>query len=192
MKQEPSLNQEAGKRTKTAGPRFNIVIVYDAKNAASRAMNFVSGLVRQFGDDFGFRCGLWRFDVLGLPRMRTAAARAGDAADLLIVSALSDTDLPLPVKDWLNWCADGKTPGSAALVALLESHRGSDEAQCSTRQFLQSAADRSLMDLFLYEVNLPQTSPASASETVRERANPCSAAFQKIFLRGRPPPRSRA
>jgi hypothetical protein len=168
------------------------VIVYDGTNAVSRAKNFVSGLVRQFGDDFGFRCNLWRFDVLGLPRVRTAAARAGDAADLLIVSASSDTDLPLPVKDWLNWCADGKTHGSAALVALLESHGRLDDVQCPTCQFLQSTADRSLMDLFLYEVDLPQTSPALAPETVRERADPCSPAFQKIFLRGRPPPRSRA
>jgi hypothetical protein len=29
--------------------------------------------------------------------------------------------------------------------------------QCRTRQFLQNAADRGLMDLFLHEVDLPQT-----------------------------------
>lgn len=191
MSHESKLKVRTHNGAKAGRSNFNVVVVYDDRNAASRAMNVVSGLVRQFGDDFELRCDLWRFDILGLARARKAAARAGDAADLLIVSASGETDLPMPVRDWLNWCADGKTPGSAALVALLESNCRLGDAQCRTRRFLQSVADRNLMDFFLHEVDLPRTSPRLAPEAPGERAKPVLPVFQKIFRRGEPPPRSR-
>jgi hypothetical protein len=173
---------EAYERDEEGKPAFNVVIVYDDRSAALRAMNVLNGLVHQFGDDFEFHCDLWRFDMLGLPREREAAAHAGAAADLLIVSAACDTDLPGSARDWLDKSIDGKIPGSAALVALLESRRRLSNVQCRTRQFLQSAADRGLMDLFLHEVDLPQTGPEWTPEVLQKRANIVSPVLQRILL----------
>jgi hypothetical protein len=116
---------------------FDVVVIYDDRSAAKRAMKFFSELVRQFGDEFEFHCESWRFEWLDLPKVRAAAILESSVADLLIVSAQCDADLPGPVKDWLNRCVAEKTPGSAGLVAMLESHRSWNDIQSRTRQFLQ-------------------------------------------------------
>jgi len=172
---------EAGGRTEEARTTFNVVIVYDSSIAGNRAMNVFSGLVREFGGEFDFHCDLWRFDVFALPEVREAATRAGAAADLLIVAAQCEIDLPLSVKGWLDESVAEKAPRSAALVALLESGPRSSDVQSRTRQCLQSAADRSLMDFFLHEVDLTQSSLAAAAENLQSRANTVHPSSTKTF-----------
>ncbi|MEO8429089.1 MAG: hypothetical protein ABI651_18515 [Verrucomicrobiota bacterium] len=75
-------------------------------------------------------------------------AEAGDATDAI------DADLPAQLKDWLKRCIAEKTPGSAGLVAMLESHRSWNDVKCRTRQLLQRAASRGGLDFFLHEVDL--------------------------------------
>ena len=177
--------------TEDIKPPFNIAIVYDDRVAATRAMNVFTGLIRQFGDEFDFQCDLWRFDVLELPEVLEAAVQAGAAADLIIVSARCDHELPAAVTDWLNQCVAMKTPGSAALVGLLEARQRSGDIQRRTRHLLQGAADRSLMDFFLSEVDLPRTSPALTPEDVQARANTVSPLLQGILRQAEPPQRPR-
>lgn len=187
MTKERTLRKvKAGGQAKANRSNLNVVMVYDDRHAASRAMNILSGLVRQFGDDFEFRCDLWRFDVLGLPEVRREAACAGAAADLLVVSASCDKDLPLPVQDWLNSCADGMPPGSAALVGLLES-RGRGDVQCRTRQFLKDAADRNHLGFFLREVDLTPMDLDPTCASREQRINPGSSALRGLS-RGKPTP----
>ena len=184
------VKSQPGLASKETSPGFNVVIAYDDRNSARRAMNVVTGLVREFGNDFRFRCDLWRFDVLGLPKVSRAAARAGDAADLLIVAASGDKNLPGPVRNWLEWCADGKPPGSAALVALLESQQRSSDVQGRTRQFLHSAAVRGCMDFFLHEVDLPEARPQPAPTALEPGARGASSLFQRVLRGGKPLPGS--
>jgi hypothetical protein len=149
-------------------------------------------LVRQFGDEFEFDCDLWRFDVLGLPEPQEAVAWAGHRANLIIVADRCEADLPPPVKDWLNWCVDRKTPGSAALVALLESQRRLSDVQCRTRQFLQHVAVRGGLEFFLQEADFPQTRLELNAEVLGKRANTVSFVLEGILHRGEAPSRWRA
>ena len=173
-------------------PAFNVVVIYDDRSANRRAMKFFNELVREFGDEFEFHCEIWRFDWLELPKVRAAAVLESSVADLLIVSAQCDADLPAPVKDWLNRCIEEKTPGSAGLVAMLESHRSWNEMQCRTRQFLQRAANRGGLDFFLHEVDLPEVRPELTSKDVQERANTVSNVLEGILRRNKPSRRWRA
>ena len=154
-------------RAEDTKPSFNVSIVYDERSAATRAMNVFTGLRRRFGDEFDFQCDLWRFDVLELPETLAAALVAGEAADLIIISAHCDSGLPAGVRDWFEQCIAMKAPGSAALVGLLEPPCRSVDVRCPTRRFLQNAADRSLMDFFLHEVDLPRTNPGLTNEEVQ-------------------------
>ena len=146
-------------RAEKVNRTFNVLIAYDSRAAAARAMKAFDGLARRLSDEFDLNCDLWRFDMFALPEARQLAVAAGAVADLIIVSARGDNDLPKPVKEWLEAAVAEKLPGTAGLVGLLESHPGSSNASGRSYQFLQSAADRSLMDLFLYEIELPGTGP---------------------------------
>lgn len=141
---------------------FNVVIVYDARDAALRAMEIFHGLVEHFGDEFEFHCDLWCFDVLEFREGYEAALLAGPAAQLLIISSC-DTQPPKTVKDWLEQSAAAKAPGSAALVGLLKSHQGSKKSQRKLSQLLRRTADRSRLDLFLHQIHVLQLLPAQHS-----------------------------
>ena len=189
MNYQPLLETPAWDGADETKPAFNVAVVYDSRRAATRAMNVIGGLLHQLGDDFEFHCNLWRFDVLELPEAREGAARAGAAADLLIISARCDNGLPLSVKAWLDQCLAGKIPGSAALVGLLESRRQPIDLQCRARQFLQQAADRSLLDFFLHEVDLPNTSLGMTVEDLQTRANSVTSVLDGILHRSASAPR---
>lgn len=170
-------------------PAFRVVLAYDSRTAGARAMNVFSGLVREFGDEFEFHCGLWRFDVLELPEARQAAVIEGAAADLIIVATRCDTDLPPPVASWLGQCLAEKRPASACLVALLERRPAFDSFDRETRQHLQQIADRAGLDFFCYEVRSRQTSLRSTS--LEDRANTVSSVLDGILNRQEKPPRWR-
>jgi len=174
-------------RKQDAKPPFNFAIVYDDRMAATRAMNVFTGLLRQFGDEFDFHCDLWRFDILEISEALEEAVRAGEAADLIIISARRDRELPVAVKGWLDRSVAAKAQGSAALVGLLESRQPSADNHSRTRHFLQTAADRSLMDLFLCEVDLPRTSPGWTPEDVQARANAESLLLEAILCQAKAP-----
>ena len=186
MNQDPTFEVKASDAGEETKPAFDVVVIYDDPSAARRAMKFFTELVREFGDEFEFHCELWRFDWLDLPKIRAAAVLESCVADLLIVAAQCDADLPAPVKDWLNRCIAEKTPGSAGLVAMLESHRSWNDMQCRTRQFLQSAAIRGGLDFFLHEVDLPEIRPELTSKDVQERANTISTVLEGILQRNKP------
>ena len=186
MSQNPTFEVEASDGVKETKPAFDVVVIYDDRSAARRAMRFFSELVREFGDEFEFHCDLWRFDWLDLPQVRAAAVLESSVADLLIVCAQCDADLPGPVKDWLNRCIAEKTPGSGGLVAMLESHRSAYDIQTRTRHFLQSAANRGGLDFFLHEVDLPETRRELTSKDVQERANTISRVLEEILRQNKP------
>lgn len=182
------FNDERHSRKEEARPLLNMVVVYDSPNTVIRATNFLGMLVRRFGDEFVFHCSLWRFDAVGLPQTREAALIAVGAADLIIICARSHHDLPGAVQDLLSHCLARKAQGSAALVALLESHGKLDAVRGRTRQFLQNVATGSQLDFFLHEVELPESRPQFAPQDVRSRANTFTSGAEGILHQANRPP----
>jgi ribosomal protein L35AE/L33A len=193
MKQERMLfNDERHSRKEEAKPVLNIVAAYDSPNTAIRATNLLGVLVRRFGNEFVFQCTLWRFDALGLPQTRDAALIAGGAADLIIICARSDNDLPEAVQDLLRHCLAGRAQGSAALVALLESHGKLGAVRGRTRQFLQNVATGSRLDFFLHEVELPESCPPFAPQDVCSGAKTFTSVAEGLLHQVNRPPDLRA
>jgi len=106
-----------------------------------------------------FHCDLWRFDLLDFPSVRDAAVLAGMYAQLIGISANADNGLPIAVRQWLEQSLEGRLPGSAALVAMLHSERGTPLAASPAHVVLEAIAQRCSVDFLgqsLLEIDSPQ------------------------------------
>lgn len=128
------------------GRQFHIVMIYEDAHVGSRAQRFADKLLGEIRADCECVSDLWRFDVLALSEVRNAAVRAATAADLVIVSASGERDLPSAVADWLElwaWMIDGTRP---ALVALFQDSEGKCVRRIQTR--LRAIAAKKDLEFF--------------------------------------------
>ena|ERR1043165_9691028 len=126
------------------------LMIYDERQAASRAMNFLSGLSRRFESELEFHVDLWRLDILGLPETEEASVAAMAGADLVVLSLRGDIELHNRAKNWLSTGLTRKESEGAGLIALLADHQNLNGIKGPTHRFLQSVADRRFIDVFFH------------------------------------------
>jgi hypothetical protein len=164
-----------------ATPRiFNVVIAYDDLAAGQRGMEAFVHLRRDVPGVWDFHCDLWRFDLLHLPGVSDAATLAGMHAQMVIISARADIDLPPPVKTWLHQSLAAKPPGSAAVVALLLLGRESRDAS-PARTTLEGAAKRRGLRFFAQEFAASGGTAPRQIEALRDRSTPASIVSGEIL-----------
>src|SRR5947209_17488715 len=101
-------------------PDFNVVIAYEDFESGKQAKATYDFLVENLGTNCRFSSQMWKFDVLGIPKLREMAAKDAAGADIVIVSCHGSNDLPVEVKAWIElWMADQSN--TIALVALFDS-----------------------------------------------------------------------
>ena len=127
--------------------KLNVVIAYDSVAAGQRAMHSLSFLERKIGDGMNVDPRLWGFEFLEDSGMRDQAEVDGSEADMLIVSAGGESDLPATVKSWVTKCLAQRF-GNGAVVALLGTTDNFDRPDSARFQFLQSAAIEAGIDFF--------------------------------------------
>ena len=134
-----------------ANPTFNVVIAYEDLETGKRAKKIYDFLVENLGHDCRFTNQMWKFEVLGIPKLREMAARDAMMADIVVISC-HGTELPPDFKVWVeSWVAEPNHP--IALVALLDyQHRQADEA----RSYLADVARRGQMAFFAQPDELPE------------------------------------
>jgi len=74
---------------------FKIVIAYDGLTAAQRASGLRARLAAHFGPEFGIEDAAWNFALLAHPRLSEEAARQAVEADMIVIAANDDSELPL-------------------------------------------------------------------------------------------------
>lgn len=62
----------------------------------------------------------WKFELLQDLRLSRMALEDAATADLIVISAHGDSDLPAAVKNWIAHWLDNKTTDGGVLVALLD------------------------------------------------------------------------
>jgi hypothetical protein len=135
-------------------PSFNVIIAYEDFETGKRAKSIYDSLVENLGHDCQFTNQMWKFEVLGIPKLRELAARDAVTADILIVS-YHGTELPSEFKAWVElWVAEPKHP--IALVALLDSLEPNDPRIAETRAYLADVARRAQMEFFAQPGDVPQ------------------------------------
>ena len=128
-------------------PSFNIVIAYEDFVTGKRAKKTYDYLVANLGHDCEFCNQMWKFEVLGISKLREMAAKDAVMADVIIISAHGDTDLPAEVKAWIeSWLAQ-KT-NAIALVAQFDSPHENPLLRAAACNYLDNVARRADMEFF--------------------------------------------
>ena len=147
---------------------FNITIAYDKAQSGRRAMGLLDGIVAQCGGRFAIRHEVWRFDVLELPEIHKMASASVVKADLIVLAADGEHDLPPWVKGWLKTWSEASNPGYGALAAMLrgrpESIRGRSPARC----FLETLAHATGKQFFAREAGAPSRMEGLSVDKTRE------------------------
>src|SRR3954447_13477978 len=104
-----------------ANPTFNVVIVYEDFETGKNAKKTYDFLVENLGRECQFTNQMWKFDVLGIPKLREMAAKDAGVADIVLISCHGNAEIPVEVKAWIElWQSEESS--AIALVALFSEH----------------------------------------------------------------------
>lgn len=128
-----------------ADSTFNVVIAYEDFETGKQAKRTCDYLAERMEEECQVQQQMWKFDVLGVTKLREIAADDAARADIIIISAHGNDELPPEVKAWTElWLPQPKK--AIALVALLDLViEGSDNP---IRRYLASAARRAGLEFF--------------------------------------------
>ena len=132
-------------------PPFRIVIAYEDFDAGLRAKDMLARLSSELCPEFEVTQDVWKFELLGHAPLRKQAALEASGADMILIAARAEAELPPHVKRWIEEWARQRDGRVAALVALLDQDQAE---QLSSGQppplcaFLQQTAEAAGMDFF--------------------------------------------
>jgi len=95
-----------------------IVTFYEDFMAATRAYQTFDWLVHTFGGNLPVTTTSWSFAMLGKSRLTDAVLRTSPSADVLVISANGDKDLPAHVALWMDRCISREPDSEPVLLAL--------------------------------------------------------------------------
>jgi hypothetical protein len=164
-------------------PEINVVIAYGSARAALHAMRLLDRVVQKFRGEFWVHRNLWRFDVLALPEAFASALEEITRADLVVVAAEADADLPAAANAWLHAWGRSSSANGAALVALLESSLSASRDDCPARSFLSALARATKMEFFCSALTSDLDDEDLLSEDLAQRAEKTSLVLLGILER---------
>ena len=139
------LERNAEKKSEAA---FNIVIAYEDFETGKQAMRLYETLVQSLGTECQFRNQMWKFDVLGIPKLREMAAKDVAEAEVVII-ACRGNELADDIKAWIElWVAETRIQ-PLALVALIDCPAADAVMVRDVRNYLESVALRGQMEFFV-------------------------------------------
>lgn len=146
-------------------PVFSVVIAYEDFETGKHAKETYDFLVSNLGHECRFANQMWKFDVLGIPKLREMAAKDALAADIIIISCHGTHDLPAEVKVWIHsWM---HSQGDALALVALFGHAGPSNDNSNIRAYLAEVAKRARMEFFAQPNPLPVKNVDGLFETDR-------------------------
>lgn len=144
---------------------LNVVMVYEDFSTGYRAMSVYDMLARELGPGWLYNQNMWKFEVLERPKLKPIAVHDAEDADVIIVAAHAETDLPPAVKSWIRMWMPSKREDPAALVALIETEAEDEgkERDFPAVSYLRSIADKVPMDFFSHVFG-PSSDPISSEK----------------------------
>lgn len=148
-----------------AEPIFNVVIVYEDFDAGKHAKETYDFLVKNLGHECRFTNQMWKFDVLGIPKLREMAVKDAVLADIIIISCHGTRDVSSDVKAWINsWIYEQSN--AIALVALFGDGGGYSDTH-QIRPYLADVARRARIEFFAQPKAIPVKQVAGLFESDR-------------------------
>jgi len=144
--QHTALHSPIGPSDLEADPIFNVVIAYEDFDTGKHAKETYDLLVKNLSQECRFANQMWKFEVLGIPKLREMAAKDALMADIIIISCQGAHDLSADVQAWIHsWICEQSN--ALALVALF-GDGGSQRESHQLRAYLAEAAKRAGMEFF--------------------------------------------
>ena len=126
---------------------LNVVIAFEDVAAGRHAQQFYEHLTKRLGADFEFTRFQWNFNLLKDANVRDVAARDAATADIVIIAAHGDHDLPEHFRSWVQlWL--GRNANPMALVALFDRPNCCEITRTLIRSYLNDVARIGGMDFF--------------------------------------------
>jgi len=119
-----------------------VVVVYEDFVTGQRAMKASKRLCEQSSRDLANQPTLWKFDLLRVPSLARMSAQDAAEADVIILAAHGDQELPAHITKWLNSWLDKKTERTATLVALLGRNDQDGMGGSPAHDHLRTSAER--------------------------------------------------
>ena len=127
-------------------PIFNVVIAYEDFETGKQAKETYDFLVNNLRHECRFDNQMWKFDVLGISKLREMAVNDALAADIIIISCHGTHELSADVRTWIDsWVTRGSH--AIALVGLFSS-ACDDSNNNGVRDYLAEVAQRAGMEFF--------------------------------------------
>lgn len=103
----------------TLKPHVQMLVLYDRRHARQRAFELYERIAQQLGPDYVMHAQGLSFELLGDSKTRKTAADYASDAELVVIAACSDRELPREVRSCLELWFDERRGGKQALIALL-------------------------------------------------------------------------
>lgn len=160
---------------------LNIVVVFADTLLAKKSAQIYNELIEQFAPDSVFNASWWKFDRLLQPELFDVASRAAIEADIVIVAAHADEDLPEVVKGWIDMSLCKATKRDRLLIALLGVSTDRRPVDSAANQYLRTAAQEAGMEYLLHWLLMPPLEPTSSPENIAHRANAVTPMLAEIL-----------
>jgi hypothetical protein len=129
---------------------LNVVLAYEDFPTGLHALHTFDLLFLKDNERLQFDTrNVWKFDLLGISRLRQIAAAEAAGADLVIVSAHGPDELPPTVKRWMEDWVGARPACPGALVVMLDGAGSDLPARFAMESFFESCARRAGMDYFI-------------------------------------------
>lgn len=158
---------------------FRVVIAYEDFASGKRAMDACKLLMAQLEHDVEFRTSMWKFDLLRNLKLNQIAVGDAIEADVIMVAASANSDLPIEIKKWIEGWSTRKHGQVAALVALLDFETTDVTGSSIVHAYLKRVAAAAEID-FLSQVAPFLWSPAPSRATATSAAMPV---LEQVFSR---------
>ena len=149
---------------------LNVLILYEDWTTGLCAKKTFDSLANELGGKYEFNHCLWQFDLLGDKHCEKAVNREAVDADMVVVSAHGNSELPLWVKAWFEKWLLQKRKASGALIGLFDRDAESFDCREVIRSYLQDAAIRGKMSFFTQTVT-PSSEQQDYTYSYDEPAN---------------------
>jgi hypothetical protein len=160
-------------------PVFTVLIIYEDFAAGKHAKETYDYLASQLGCDFEFKNLMWKFEVLGSPKMKEMALDDAREADLIIIATHGIGDLPEEVKSWIDLWSE-RSGNAMALVTLVDRPKNLMYDHTSLRSYLHDAAKRAGTEFFAQPDDWPDDKDDFSIQEISERARKTSTAVVDI------------
>ena len=167
-------------------PHINILLLYQDAVSGQRALGLYNRLLQQLLPNYQFHLNALGFDRLRSSEIQDAAVQKAVDADLIIVSAYADRDLPQHIQNCFSLWLDRRTETSQALVAMLCGSPSETVTDSSAYDYLRRLSDEAGISLFADISTASRTDLAPDLLTLMEQPLASSRWLDQILRRSYP------